>query len=113
MEIIMNDFKFGFIGLGLIGGSIAKALKHTMKNCQIIAYDTDSNALDASKKQGICNEIFDFVSSDGKFVFGEKDIKARAECGGWKKERGELELENGKQTELYQKTSSNDAQGGS
>ncbi len=60
----MNDLKFGFIGLGLIGGSIAKALKHTRRNCQIIAYDTDSDALTTSKKQGICDKIYDFVSSD-------------------------------------------------
>ena len=32
------DTQFGFIGLGLIGGSIARALRETQPSCKIIAY---------------------------------------------------------------------------
>ncbi len=32
------DTQFGFIGLGLIGGSIARALRETQTSCKIVAY---------------------------------------------------------------------------
>ena len=32
------DIHFGFIGLGLIGGSIARALRETNPSCKILAY---------------------------------------------------------------------------
>ncbi len=32
------DTQFGFIGLGLIGGSIARALRETVPSCKILAY---------------------------------------------------------------------------
>ena len=35
----MHTYTFGFIGLGLIGGSIAKALRRVMPSCRIIAYN--------------------------------------------------------------------------
>lgn len=48
----------GFIGLGLIGGSIARALKNKYKdNITIIAYDIDNTALSLSKEQGITDVI--------------------------------------------------------
>jgi prephenate dehydrogenase len=34
-----GDFKIGFIGFGLIGGSIARALKKINSNYTLIAYD--------------------------------------------------------------------------
>ena len=33
----MNDFTVGFIGLGLIGGSIAKAIRHAIPSAHLIA----------------------------------------------------------------------------
>ncbi len=60
----MKNITFGFIGLGLIGGSIAKALKHANKNCYIIAYDVDLHSLKLAKREGICDEIVTSVSSD-------------------------------------------------
>lgn len=40
-----ENFTIGFIGLGLIGGSIAKAVRRVYPNYQIIGYDTDTTAL--------------------------------------------------------------------
>ncbi|GMQ56837.1 prephenate dehydrogenase [Vallitalea sediminicola] len=41
----MNIDKIGFIGLGLIGGSLAKAIKVQYKTCKIIACDIDTTSL--------------------------------------------------------------------
>lgn len=43
----------GFIGLGLIGGSIAKALKANLENITIYAWDTNAEALSLAEKEGI------------------------------------------------------------
>lgn len=40
-----DNFTIGFIGLGLIGGSIAKAIRRVYPNYQIIGYDTDTSAI--------------------------------------------------------------------
>ncbi len=41
----MNTLKLGFIGLGLIGGSLAKTFKRIYPDCIITAYDTDNKSL--------------------------------------------------------------------
>mgnify|MGYP003276796751 CR=1 FL=1 len=38
---------YGFIGFGLIGGSIAKAIKKAKPDCSIIAYQPDHNTIDS------------------------------------------------------------------
>jgi len=44
----MNTLSFGFIGLGLIGGSIAKALRRSYPDSTIIAYDTNKDSISKS-----------------------------------------------------------------
>lgn len=50
------------VGLGLIGGSYAKALKRL--GYHISAIDTDKTAIDYALCEGIIDDGFDFVSSD-------------------------------------------------
>ena len=41
----MNLQKAGFIGLGVIGGSLAKAIRQYYPDCQIVAFDKNKEAL--------------------------------------------------------------------
>ncbi|MBD5520410.1 MAG: prephenate dehydrogenase [Lachnospiraceae bacterium] len=49
----MTNFTCGFIGLGLIGGSIAKAIHNKFPNASLIAYDTNQSSLELAKKEGV------------------------------------------------------------
>lgn len=40
-----QPFRIGFIGLGLIGGSIAKAIRRIFPDAELLGYDVDSTAL--------------------------------------------------------------------
>lgn len=53
----MEHISCGFIGLGLIGGSIARALKEKVKNVTIIAYDISEQTLQAAYEDGIADRI--------------------------------------------------------
>lgn len=62
----------GFIGLGLIGGSIAKALKQADPTIRIIAYDTNSKTLDAALAQhtaDVVTPVIDASFQDCNFIF--------------------------------------------
>ena len=47
--------KFGFIGLGLIGGSIAKAVKENINDSVIVAYDINQNTLEMAKNENVAD----------------------------------------------------------
>lgn len=49
----MSQLTCGFIGLGLIGGSIARALRQYFPDTVIIAYDVNREALILAKDEGI------------------------------------------------------------
>lgn len=51
----MNAQTFGFIGLGLIGGSIARAIRDNLPDSVIIAYDINQDALSAAILDGVVN----------------------------------------------------------
>ncbi len=53
----MPALTFGFVGLGLIGGSIAKAVREKMPDSKIIAYDIQNNTLSLAKKEGVADVI--------------------------------------------------------
>ena len=59
----MNTLTCGFIGLGLIGGSIAKAIRLAVPNAHIIAYDTNSASLALAQSEQIVDEICPVIDS--------------------------------------------------
>lgn len=61
----MKPFCCGFIGLGLIGGSIAKALKEHHTQITIYAYDTNPETLALAKEDGVADEVSERI--DGHF----------------------------------------------
>ena len=61
----MNTLTCGFIGLGLIGGSIAKAIRSAIPSARLIAYDINAASLQSAKKENVIDEIF--LSIDDSF----------------------------------------------
>lgn len=51
----MKTQTFGFIGLGLIGGSIARAIREKLPASSIVAYDVSETALQAALSDGVIN----------------------------------------------------------
>lgn len=51
----MESITFGFIGLGLIGGSIARAIREKMPSSKIVAYDINAEALSLAQKEGVAD----------------------------------------------------------
>lgn len=52
----MSSFTCGFIGLGLIGGSLAKAIHNKIPEAYLIAYDTNASSLELAEKEGVIKE---------------------------------------------------------
>lgn len=57
----MTQLTCGFIGLGLIGGSIAKAIKENQEEVRIVAYDINPASLQSALSEGIADEIADTI----------------------------------------------------
>ena len=55
--------KIGIIGLGLMGGSIAKSLKLKNKEIEIVAYDTNIKDLKLAKKENIIDKYTDSIDN--------------------------------------------------
>ncbi len=54
----MENQKIGFIGLGLIGGSLAKTIRRKHPEITIIATDIDVKALSDAKEEGTINDAY-------------------------------------------------------
>ena len=58
----MNAKKIGFIGLGLIGGSIAKAIRQYYPDYDIIAFDKNKESLALAIQEGTihtsCSKLY-------------------------------------------------------
>ncbi len=64
--------KVGFIGLGLIGGSIAKAIRLYYPDCCLIAFDKNKEALALALQDGTINTIcssIDHHFQDCNYIF--------------------------------------------
>ena len=57
----MKDTTFGFIGLGLIGGSIARGIKRACPTARIMAYMSTRGTLEQVKEGGIVDVILDGI----------------------------------------------------
>ena len=51
-----------FIGLGLIGGSIVKALRQAYPEMILKAYDKDRNGLSLARKDGVTSEAYEALT---------------------------------------------------
>lgn len=56
-----NDFTAGFVALGLIGGSIAKAIKHFYPDATVLAYARRRETRDFALKEHIIDEAYDDI----------------------------------------------------
>ncbi len=68
----MAQLHIGFIGLGLIGGSIARALRENVSEIRITAYDVNTATLEAALKDGVIDraaEQIDRSFSDCSYLF--------------------------------------------
>ncbi len=60
----MQSFVCSFIGLGLIGGSIARAFRTYFPNMKIKVYDTDIPSLSLALKEHVATNIYTEISED-------------------------------------------------
>ena len=58
-----NHMTIGFIGLGLIGGSIAKTIRRIHPDSIIYGFDTNTDSLKAAKEDGTLNQYFETLDS--------------------------------------------------
>lgn len=68
----MSELTCGFIGLGLIGGSIARALKEHDHHIKIVAYDVNPETLRLAKQDAVADIIapaIDESFSDCDYIF--------------------------------------------
>ena len=56
---------FGFIGLGLIGGSIARAIRKALPDAEIYAYDPDTISVKIAIQDGVVNGTLPAPASGG------------------------------------------------
>ena len=59
----MGSLTVGFIGLGLIGGSVARALKKADPDTVVMAYDRDAESLAEAYKDGTVDILLSGIDS--------------------------------------------------
>ncbi len=62
----METLTCGFIGLGLIGGSIAKALRHAYPGARFIAYDVNKSSLELAMEEHVIDVISPVIDDSFK-----------------------------------------------
>ena len=60
-DILMSDAAIAFIGLGLIGGSIARGIKRQKPDTKILAYMRTRSKLEQAKEDGIVDVILNGI----------------------------------------------------
>lgn len=59
----MKELTIGFVGLGLIGGSIAKAIRKNRPDTRIIAYDINEETLKQASKDKVADQTACFIDA--------------------------------------------------
>ena len=62
----MKNYTYGFVGLGLIGASIAKALRRVYKDCTIIGYNRSEKNRTLALADGTANIVTDKIYDNFK-----------------------------------------------
>lgn len=78
----MSSITCGFIGLGLIGGSIARALKDSGEEVRTVAYDTNKKALTQAYQDGVVDVLVSDIDSrfsDCDYIFLCAPVKVNME----------------------------------
>ncbi len=60
----MEPEKIGFIGLGLIGGSIAKTIRRLHPGITLLAYDVDSDSLSLAMEEHTIDAAYGELTDD-------------------------------------------------
>lgn len=74
MNDLESDFKIGFIGFGLIGGSIARALKKINPDYYLFAYDYHKNNPSTDLKAALEDRVLDCVTTSLEKDFPNCDL---------------------------------------
>lgn len=66
-----NHFRIGFIGLGLIGGSIAKSIRRVFPDSEILGFDVDKKSLSLAKEDKTLTDIVTSIEAmkDCDYIF--------------------------------------------
>ena len=62
MKNNVEKYTYGFIGLGLIGASVAKALRRVYKDCTIIGYNRSEKNRELALADGTANIVTNFAN---------------------------------------------------
>lgn len=79
----MSSFTAGFVGLGLIGGSIARAMKHYYPDCHILASARSETTLSYALSEGIIDEALPGIHerySECDYIFLCAPVETNASC---------------------------------
>lgn len=79
----MSSFTAGFVGLGLIGGSIAKAMKYYYPDCRLYAFARSRSTLDYALSEGIIDEALPGITdayAACDYIFLCAPVETNAAC---------------------------------
>ncbi|MBP1756571.1 MAG: hypothetical protein H6Q59_2969 [Firmicutes bacterium] len=74
MSDFESDFRIGFIGFGLIGGSIARALKKINSSYHLVAYDYHKNNPSTDLQAALHDQVLDRVTTTLSEEFPDCDL---------------------------------------
>lgn len=74
LESDFSDFKIGFIGFGLIGGSIARALKKISNDFYILAYDYHKDKPSSDLAAALSDGVLDYISTSLEVSIPDCDL---------------------------------------